>query len=85
MTRENDLRLVGKGSRRLTRMTLSRVIIKIYLRECDLRVVIEDSYGEKKNVLVKGLSGKNYQENDVLCRFQNASDMFKFLQGYYTC
>ena len=86
MARENNLKLVGKGSRRLTRMTLSEILIKQYLKDCELQIVIEDYYGEKKNVLVKGLSGKgNYQEDDVICRFKNASDMFRFLQGYHTC
>lgn len=85
MTEENDLKLVGKGSRRLMRSFLFGGLINRCLEACNLRVVIEDIYGEKFNVLVKGLSGKNYQEDDVLCRFKNASDMFNFLRGYYKC
>lgn len=86
MTKENDLRLVGKGSRRLTRMTLIRNLIKQELEHCNLRVVIEDIYGEKFNVLVKDLTAEgNYREDNVICRYKNATDIFKFLRGYYTC
>lgn len=85
MTGENNLKLVGKGSRRLMRMTLIRNLIKQELEACKLKVVIEDIYGEKKNLLVNASSESNYHEDNVVARFKNASDMFNFLRGYYSC
>lgn len=85
MTRENDLKLVGKGSRRLMRSTLFRNYINICLKACKLKVVIEDVYGRKTNVLVNATGGESYYENNVISRFKDAADMFTFLRGYYNC
>lgn len=86
MTKRNSFNLVGKGSRNINNKLFSSLLLDYYLKECNLKVVIEDIYGEKFNVLVKGLSGEgNYQEDNVICRYKNATDMFNFLQGYYHC
>lgn len=85
MTRENDLKLVGKGSKKLMRNTLFRNYINICLKTCKLKVVIEDVYGCKTNVLVDVTGGESYYENDVISRFKDATDMFNFLRGYYNC
>ena len=87
MTRENDLKLVGKGSKKLIRNSITRGLINHYLEACKLKVVIEEIWGSKGNVLVNAdamVEGK-YREDDVVDRFKNASDMFRFLQGYYRC
>lgn len=86
MTRENDLKLVGKGSRRLMRSTLFRNFINSCLEACKLKVVIEvRDNGCKTNVLVNATVGESYYENDVIARFKDAADMFIFLRGYYKC
>lgn len=85
MTRENDLKLVGKGSRGLMRSFLLGGLINRCLEECKLKVVIEDVYGCKSNVLVNATVGESYYENDVIARFKDAVDVFRFLQGYYEC
>lgn len=85
MTRENDLVLVGKGSRKIIKSMFSRGLIDIYLKECNLKVVIEEICGCKTNVLVDATVGEDYHENDVIGRFKNAVDVSRFLQGYYEC
>lgn len=85
MTKENDLRLVGKGSKKIINSVFSNLLIDYYLKECKLKVVIQNVYGEELNVLVHATAQEDFYENDVVARFKNASDMFKFLQGYYSC
>lgn len=85
MTEENDLRLVGAGSRKIIKRQITRGLIDYYLKECNLKVVIEEIYGEKINVLVNATAEENYHEDDVIDRFKNAIDVFRFLQGYYRC
>lgn len=85
MTEENDLKLVGKGSRRLMRSFLFGGLINRCLEECNLKIVIEEICGCKTNVLVDATVGEDYHENDVIGRFKNAVDVFRFLQGYYEC
>ena len=85
MTGENDLKLVGKGSKKLIRNSITRGLINHYLEACKLKVVVEEIFGSKGNVLVNATVEGNYHENDVVDRFKNASDMFRFLQGYYRC
>ena len=87
MTEENNLKLVGKGSNKLIRNSITRGLINHYLEVCKLKVVIEEMYGSKGNVLVNAdaMVEGNYSDDDVLARFKNANDMFRFLQGYYRC
>lgn len=86
MTKENTLKLVGKGSRKIVNKLFSSLLIDYYLKECKLKVVIQKNYyGENLNVLVHDKAQDDFYEDDVIGRFQNAIDMYKFLQGYYTC
>lgn len=85
MTKENNLKLVGKGSKLYARNSLIFGLLNEYLDKCKLKVVIETIYGEKLNVLVNASVQEDFTENDVIARFKNARDVFKFLQGYYTC
>lgn len=85
MTKRNNFKLVGKGSRKIINKQFSNLLLDYYLEECKLKVVIQEIYGEKLNVLVHSRAQEDFSEKEVIARFQNASDMFKFLQGYYTC
>lgn len=85
MTKENTLKLVGKGSRKIIKRQITRGLIDYYLEACKLKIVIEEICGCKTNVLVDATVGENYHEDDVIVRFQNAVDVCRFLQGYYRC
>ena len=88
MTKENELRLVGRGSRRIINNNISRGVLLYYLKVCKLKVVIQKVYGNKCNILVNAIAkidGNYYYEDDVMGRFLNAEDMMKFLDGYYAC
>lgn len=86
MTKRNSFKLVGKGSRKILNRQFSSLLIDYYLKECKLKVVIQKNYyGKELNVLVHSRAQEYFYEDDVIGRFQNAIDMYKFLQGYYTC
>ena len=88
MTKENDLRLVGHGSRRIINNNITRGALIYYLKVCKLKIVIQKVYGSKCNILVNEnakIDGNYYYEDDVMGRFLNAEDLMKFLDGYYAC
>lgn len=41
MTKENTLKLVGKGSRKIIKRQITRGLIDYYLEACKLKIVIE--------------------------------------------
>lgn len=88
MTKENNLKLVGKGCRKIINNNITRGVLCYYLKFCNLKVVVQKIYGNKCNIVINAnakIKGNYYYEDDVLGRFLNADDMMKFLDGYYAC